>query len=156
MTKFNKMFLVLGDWSGDGHNISEKVLVEVNQTVPDVQRAYKASCKLTGVSFNHNEDFTGTSRSYTIADNYRIATGYGSGLDITDEVAKAFKKHGIEFEVNEDAGLEEQFVKLWFDFVKLSLPDLEWRIPKGKDEIPCINGYWGDLNVQFGYGLYGD
>lgn len=47
------------------------------------------------------------------------------------------------------------YVKLWFWFVRLSLPDMMIDLPKEEDTIPCINGYWnGNLNVQFGYALY--
>ena len=70
----NKMYLVLGDWSGDGHGISEKVLIESNVSAQEIQEAYKASCKLTGVSFNHNNDYTGIKRSYD--DNLKYHVNY--------------------------------------------------------------------------------
>ncbi len=54
----NKMYLVLGDPSQDGHSQYDKVLFEVNKTLEEVQQAYKDSCKLTGISFNHSYDYT--------------------------------------------------------------------------------------------------
>jgi len=72
----NKMYLVLGDWSDDGHGKYEKVLVEVNKTIEEVQNAYKNSCKLTGISFNgSNEDFTGINRCWVR--NLNVSFGYG-------------------------------------------------------------------------------
>jgi hypothetical protein len=75
--KTNKMYLVLGDWSNDGHGKHDKYLLESNVDVSVIQQAYKDSCKLTGVSFNHNEDYTKRNRSWEIADEYRIATSFG-------------------------------------------------------------------------------
>ena len=36
------MYLVLGDWSNDGHGKSEQVLFTANYPVEDIQNAYKA------------------------------------------------------------------------------------------------------------------
>jgi len=40
----DRMYIVLGDWSDDGH--SEKVLIESNKTVSEIQDAYRSSCNL--------------------------------------------------------------------------------------------------------------
>jgi len=153
----NKMSLVLGDWSGDGHGKTSKVLVATNKTVQEIQDAYKASCKLTGVEFNHNEDYTERKRNYVERRKFQISVDYESGIKITSEVNKALAKHGMKipkYILDEDFNdSEQEFTKLWFDFVKLSLPDLKYKIIE--DNIPCINGHYDiNLNVQFGYGIY--
>lgn len=163
------MHLVLGDWSDDGHGKHDRILLESNVSVKDIQDAYKASCKLTGVSFNHNEDFTETDRPWQEADKYRIACEYENAqlskfvFDIlakhglTKEMIKEWEPSGYD-ELDEDGiGLcVENFIELWIWFVKLSLPKTAIiKVVEEKDEIPVINGYWNDnLNVQFGYGLY--
>lgn len=161
----NKMYLVLGDWSGDGHKQYDKVLVESNKTVEEIQDAYKASCRLTGVSFNHNDDFTGRQRDYREQKKYHIATAYDQGFAVTDEAKQALKDAGFDVDKHFAFGMDEEgdqiedndiiFLHLWTEFVKLSLPDLIInKIPEDKS-IPVINGYWDkNLNVQFGYGLY--
>lgn len=163
----NKMYLVLGDWSDDGHGKHDKILLESNVSVEDIQNAYKASCKLTGVSFNHNEDYTETDRDWREADRFRIACEYEDST-LSPFVFGILAKHGLTkkmlkewdpdgFEDEEDISLTtESYIQLWIWFVKLSLPkDTVLTIVEGKDEIPCINGYWDkNLNVQFGYGLY--
>ena len=157
MKKFNKMYLVLGDWSDDGHGKTDKELYEVNKTVEEVQEAYKASCRLTGFSFNHNEDFTGIKREWKTSDLYHICTNYEDYL-LKEPAYQMFKEHGFDFsdwdiEDTNDIYIEDSFEDLWWFFVGLSLPDLEYK--KVQDDIPVINGYWNDnLNVQFGYGLY--
>jgi hypothetical protein len=164
-----KMYLNIGDWSGDGHSYSDKILLKSNKSVEEIQQAYKDSCKLTGLSFNHNEDYTGLNLPYNHPeiDDRRIATEYQSDT-ISKLAEKILLKHGIDvwegFDVenecdkNEDNVIidgPEHFVELWTKFVKLSLPDLELDIVEDKDNIPNINGYWSkNLNVQFGYGLY--
>lgn len=163
----NKMHLVLGDWSNDGHGRSDKVLVESNKTVKEIQDAYKASCKLTGVSFNHNDDFTGRKRDYKEKEKYLIASEYGQGFYVSDEAKQALRDAGFDVEKHFAFGMDEEgyqiedndviFLYIWTEFVKLSLPDLIMKkIPEDKS-IPVINGYWDkNLNVQFGYGLYFD
>ena len=168
----NQMHFVVGDWSDDGHGKSDKVLVEVNKTVKEIQDAYKASCKLTGISFNHNEDFTGVKREYRDQEKYLIATEWDSQC-IYPEAMKILLEHncpvkeffeGWDQDEYNDGELEykylsldpeDTFIELWFWFVKLSLPDLKFQFPTYEKKIPTINGYWDkDLNVQFGYGLY--
>jgi|688.fasta_scaffold805357_1 hypothetical protein len=161
----NKMYLVLGDWSDDGHGKYDKVLVESNKSVEEIQDAYKASCKLTGVSFNHNEDFTERKRNYKEKQKYQIATEYEQGFNVSDEAKQALRDAGFDVEKHFAYGMDEDndqiedndviFLYLWTEFVKLSLPDLIINKIPEDDNIPVINGYWDkNLNVQFGYGLY--
>lgn len=164
------MYLVVGDWSSDGHGKSEKVLLQSNVDVVSIQQAYKDSCKLTGVSFNINEDYTGLNRHYKEADEYQIATQYGRS-GIPAKALLALLNHGFrenflnkwEFpELDEamkegtDLYYDDLFPELWIWFVKLSLPqDTIIEKCEVKDEIPKINGYWNkNLNVGFGYGLF--
>lgn len=153
------MYLVLGDWSGDGHEKSDKILVETNHPVGDVQQAYKDSCKLTTVEFNCNQSYTGVERDWRDRDKYGVCVNYedcGMTKEVFDILSKydGFSDFGLDQE-NEYCIDEDTFIALWFWFAKLSLPDLEYKRIMVKDDIPVINGYWNDnLNVQFGYGLY--
>jgi len=156
------MYLVLGDWSGDGHGKHDKVLLESNVEVEVVQKAYKDSCKLTGVSFNHNEDYTGKKDAPQIATEYedsemsvKVIDIFKNKFGLTDAMIKSWDKD-IEFEPGDPVWLsDDAFVNAWIWFVKLSNPKIELNKVKEKDAIPCINGYWNKkLNVGFGYGLY--
>lgn len=166
------MYLVLGDWSDDGHGKHDKILINSNIDVATIQQAYKDSCKLTGVSFNHNEDYTGLNRHYQEAEEYQIATNYErSGIPakaLAELLKHGFRENFLEngkydFEgwqetlaKGEDLNYDDLFVDIWIWFVKLSLPkDVVLEKTDVEDEIPVINGYWNqNLNVQFGYGLY--
>jgi len=153
----HKMYLVIGDWSGDGHGKFEKVLVEVNKNVEKVQNAYKESCKLTGISFNENEDYTENGRNWKSASRFHVAVEYETpelSPDVLDVLEKFNCPSNIIKNYNEEA-CHKTFIDLWFWFVSLSLPDLEYKEIENIDKIPCINGYWNkNLNVDFGYGLY--
>ena len=154
----NRMYLVLGDWSDDGHGKSEKLLIESNKTVEEIQNAYKDSCKLTGISFNGDkEDYTETNRGYMEVDKYRIAVEY-EDFKLTDEVVEVLTKYDCPKELMEnyiEEAYSKTFTQLWFWFVSLSLPLVEYKKVLEVDSIPCINGYWSkNLNEQFGYGLY--
>lgn len=167
----NKMYLVLGDWSDDGHGKHDKILLESNVSVKDIQKAYKASCRSTGVSFNGNEDFTEVDRGWEEKGKYHIACEYEDGV-LSKFVFDILAKHGLTRKMLEEWDTEtlhddddpedgfglftETYIQLWIWFVKLNLPSSAViKVVDVKDEIPVINGYWNkNLNVQFGYGLY--
>lgn len=138
----NRMKLVLGDWSGDGHNICEHIVVDVNHTVEEVRRAYKASVEKTGISFHGRGPNS-------------ICTEYGDFGVLTTSVQELLE----QFECPEQLALDfqdapyETYTDLWFWFVKLSLPDIKYNVIV--DDTPVINGYWNkELNETFGYGLF--
>ena len=164
------MHLVLGDWSDDGHGKYDKVLLESNLGVRDIQNAYKASCKLTGVEFNHNDDYTDLNRNHRDREDYQICVEYENNT-LSDTAFTVLSKFGLtkkmlaEWDTDdmndgeddeEYAFSQDSYIKLWIWFVKLSLPkNTVLRELSEKDSIPVINGYWNkNLNVQFGYGLY--
>lgn len=149
MKKKNTLLaLNIGDWSGDGHNKNVSVLINCNKSASEIRQAYKDSCKLTGISFNHNEDYTGVLKGQ-YGSPFQICTEYEE-YKVSNEAIEKLSSFGIE--VLEEGYMNvNSFVDLWFDFVKLSLPTLQWE----KFEVENINGFWNkELNCQFGYGLF--
>lgn len=155
----NRMYLVLGDWSDDGHGKTDKKLFYTNKTVAEIQYAYKASCATTGISFNHNEDFTGVTRDFREKGKHRVVTEYEQTI-LSEEILKVlFEREcphlGSILEAEDNSIDLDVFIKLWWWFTGLSLPGLKYESQEVVDPIPVINGYWdSNLNVQFGYGLY--
>lgn len=157
------MHLVLGDWSGDGHGKSDNVLLLSNKSVNEIQNAYKASCKLTGLQFNHNNDYTERNLDWREAGKYQIGCEYENSSP-SEEAIEILKSFNVPMDVFEEYDEEDEdyclhedgFVKLWIWFVKLSLSEDAVLEPSEEvDQIPKINGYWDkNLNVGFGYGLY--
>jgi len=141
-----KVKLNLGDWSQDGHNLTKVVILEVNKTVKEIQDAYRKSCKDSGVELHelcseYNDD---------VIDRETIEKLNNFGIDTLSWVHDSY-------EVDNDDDVYFNilgFRDLILDFIKVSLPDLTYEIVE--DDIPNINGFWGDLNVSFGYGLFRD
>ena len=149
------MTLVTGDWSGDGHEKSDRNTFNVNHTLIEVQEAYKASCRLTGVSFNNDQDdFTGVERDREDRKNYQIGTEYGD-TRMSEQAYEILKEHipGLDEFLNiyDEVRYIDDFDEIWWRFVKISLPDLVYT--EYKTFIPDIN-IGGELNTQFGYGFY--
>ena len=140
-----RMKLVLGDWSDDGHGRSDIILYECNHPVEKVQQAYKDSCKLTGVQFNINENYTGVKRDYPEECKYQICTEYDSS-EIPETAYNMLVEACIDMDsmgIIKDDLDDTQFKELWWEFVKLSLPDLTYK--EITDDTPVINGYWNNL-----------
>lgn len=157
-----KFKIDIGDYSDDGHGKYDTFILECNYPVDVVGQAYKDSCKLTGISFNHNQDYTERNRSWQEANKYRIATEY-QDCYISTECQAVLLEHGIDVwegfnkEDFEDDQIHMEgptdFIELLMKFNKLSLPNLEYKIVK--DELPSLNAWHGSpLHCQLGYGLY--
>ncbi len=152
----NKVKITIGDWSQDGHEEYDEFVFDSNKTVHEIRQAYKDSCKLTGLQFNYNKNYTGLPEHNSYGTDRHICTEYNEN-EITDLALNILKEHGID--INVDKLDIDVFLKLLIDFIKLSLPDLvleEAAFKKSElREIPAVNGWWNDeLNVGFGYGLY--
>ncbi len=159
-----KVRLTIGDWSNDGHEKSEYFIYSVNKDVTELREAYKNSCKLTGVQFNHSENYTGLAE---LDEKMCICVQYEENQP-SKKAVDALKAHGIDVDkyfddIDEEEGTgsfnPEGLAEVIMEFIKLSIPDLQFEeasFKKSKvNRIPPINGWWIDeLNVSFGYGLF--
>lgn len=153
----HQFYIVFGDWSDDGHGKSDKILIETNIEMEDLQKAYKASVKKTGIGFYCNEKA-----------KIKICDGYEEN-QMTETIYKALKKLNCPFDKMQFDGIgqakisDENYENVYFDenallnvlmwFISLSAPKLKWK--QIKDKTPCFNGYWSkELNISIGYGLY--
>lgn len=158
--------LALGDWSEDGHGISKDILVDCNcNNVVDIQNAYKESCKKLGIQFDDDKDYSEKGYKYHVPhliwtdyqDNDMSAIAY-------DILNKAGCFDGIDIEEDDDGRYHiesikgcvlEEHAKVIMNFIALSMPEnFSYQIVK--EDYPYINGHWdGNLNIGFGYGLFG-
>lgn len=137
----HKFKIVLGDWSCDGHCIKEEYIISCNYDETEVKKAYQRSKKKYKVTFDSYEDLA-------IAVEYQNST-------ISPKVEEILKSAGIDLrkdwdwyeeDPEEELYLEtESFLELFFDYVKLSLPDIEYKIVS--EDIP-------NLGLSMGYGLF--
>lgn len=158
--------LALGDWSEDGHGISKDILVDCNcNNVVDIQNAYKESCKKLGIQFDDDKDYS--EKGYKYHDPHLIWTDYQDN-DMSaiayDILNKAGCFDGIDIEEDDDGRYHiesikgcvlEEHAKVIMNFIALSMPEnFSYQIVK--EDYPYINGHWdGNLNIGFGYGLFG-
>jgi hypothetical protein len=158
-----KFRLSIGDWSGDGHSHSEDFVYSSNYPVEALQQAYKDSCKLTGLQFNYNENYSGLKDHDGYGTKRHICTEYQEG-ELTSFAKKTLQEHGIDTHDFETDGCTDNFAKLILDFIALSMPkDFDYAEEAFKKSelkdgtIKPLNGWWNNkLNVQFGYGIMGD
>ena len=47
-----RLNLIVGDWSHDGHGMTDSVGIRCNRTIAEVQKAYDAAVKLTGMDLS--------------------------------------------------------------------------------------------------------
>jgi hypothetical protein len=144
----------IGDWSKDGHGECDEIDFVSNCAAGDLQEAYKASVKLTGISFDYDTDPSATLVCADYGD-YIIPTavmdkfvelGYSAVID-----GDFIEEDGISF-----MGEGKSFAELILWFIGLSMPkDWEWYIVEKPKPI-YLNGFWSKpgWDVSFGYGLY--
>lgn len=143
-----KFYINIGDWSEDGHSQSDQFLMESNYSVSELQEAYKKSCEKTGIKI------------------HELCSEYGKNEVEPEIVHKLVKVFGCplnlcfgEDELDEENDepfyitSPEQMLELIIWFVKLSMPE-DCTVQRTDEGIPHFNGFWGDLNESFGYGLY--
>ena len=169
--KMYKFIIPIGDWSKDGHNQSEDVIIECNYPVEEVREAYKKSCLLTGIQFNNSgvdQNYTGLPGDWKEQKKREIATEYEDAY-ISLVQYRILSSFGINVDKYIESDDDQEFidangrmgyilgvsyfVNLLMEFIGLSLSKFKWKVVK--NELPYLNGYWDkDLNVSFGYGLF--
>jgi len=161
-----KYMITLGDWSDDGHGKIETFAFKTNKDADSIRKAYRASEKLTGISFGNK------SKEHIM---YKICTQYEESV-ISFNALEVLEFHGLsvchyvdgkafdDLDFPEDCFFENAadksglcvtnkdlfYLIMWF--IGLSLDDFIWEASKMPES---INGYWNeDLNEQWGYGMF--
>lgn len=143
--------LPIGDWSKDGHSQSENITMEMNKSKEEIIDAYHKTTELLNMTFDSN-DMIGSNP-------IRLINGWEDDK-LSREVADILSSHGVNFELFGDYYPEkdcyfldaEDAAILFMEFVKISLPDLEYK--RINNKTPYLFGYWGDLNISVGYGVF--
>lgn len=118
--------LVLGDWSHDGHGMTETVTIESNFGISQIQKAYKAGVKLLGVDLVKDvcEQYE---ESEMLAEHYEV-----------------FKDSGI-LDPDDSWIDSDTFAKLYLWTARMGNPELIYSV------LP-----WDKASIQIGgYGLFG-
>lgn len=142
----NKIKIEIGDWSGDGHGISEIVEITANRTIDDLKQLYKKSCELTGLQFTTNGDESGRNRNWEEMSKWKVLQEYQEDK-ITEFQKNEFAKYGIEINDLDFSYKTEKFTKLFLNFLSLSDEEFRWVLTPEKQQEKT-------LQLFIGYGIY--
>jgi len=144
-----KIKIEIGDYSGDGHNISEVVELLCNRTIQELEVLYKKSCELTGLQFTSNGDESGRNRDWQEMGKWKVLQEYQEH-ELTNFQIEEFEKHGIVVDDSNFKWQTNRFANLFLRFLRLSDKELEWKFLEEKEEKEEI------LQLFIGYGIYDD
>ena len=126
---------IIGDWSGDGHSISEKIIVISSHSLLDVREAYKKGVLQTGIDLfeicNEYEEGTIPKEVIPLFDHVEIEEGY------EDEIMPSPK----------------EFFQAILKLIRIGNEEIKFE----ELETQCFNGWWSKdkyFNGFFGYGLF--
>jgi len=124
--------LVVGDWSGDGHDKKELTVIRSNLDSKEIMKAYKKASKKLG--FNFIEDVAADYEDRTVSrDQLKALVDNGMSLDIL----------GYEYEINEakeclededSEGISiwgESYRDIFLAIVKMGDETFEWEESRG-------------------------
>lgn len=113
--------IIVGDWSGDGHSQSERIIFEVSHSKEEIEKAYKNTCKKAKWQLH----------TYTngLLKNYEESSISCDILEELKSVGIAIPS-SVEYDEEEDDApyfSPESCACLYLEFAKASLPELEYK-----------------------------
>jgi hypothetical protein len=128
----NKIKLVAGDWSSDGHGMTEVIWIESNLDLKSLEQAFKKGCKITKVKF---ENVAARHQDSTISIE-DVAKLEKFGFDIS--------KYSWYEEPDDDAWTLQDvdaFCDIWLWIAKIGNPDLQYNMVHVNEPAINIGGY---------------
>ncbi len=139
--------LVVGDWSGDGHEKTSDIKVSCNYSAKEVEDFHKKGCEITGVNFSKwccdYEDFEVSKEQiekvlkYTELTIEQIYSQYKEDFDCYVDDVESWKYVNMTLEV---------FAHFYMLIAKIAKPELDFSIVSSRDNKEKIN--------IGGYGLF--
>ena len=119
--------VITGDWSGDGHSITEMVNIESNLSHDDMCKAYEKGCEILGFDFSE-----------------QVCKAYEES-HIEEDKLKSLQQHDIGKEIEYDDYMgkyvldPDLYAQIYLAIVKLGKKEFYYEIvPNSK---LCIGGY---------------
>lgn len=125
--------LVVGDWSGDGHNKTEQSTIKCNIEKKELEKAYKKGTKKIGFDLTQEvcEEYEDMSMPITIAEKLKAA-----GIDPLEYAEQEEGREDMSFSYDWIA-----FIKLWLRIAKLGNPNLEYDMSSSDNQNINVGGY---------------
>lgn len=145
----NRFIMNIGDWSNDGHEKTEQVIIETDLSLEEIQNAYKRASVEMGFALHPRHDSLPEVK-------YHTGGKHTHSIDrrAWDYFVKAYNLFGEGWD-QEDYEINSEIYALAFVImVKHVRNDAIVRIFEG-EKLEHINGFWSDnLNSGFGYELF--
>ena len=131
----NSIRLVVGDWSGDGHEKTQDIWILSNRTEKQIQKAYKAGTKQVGFDL-----------SETVCRNYEDCYISKEKLKTLASLGMVLRSHdGTPYELEQDEDRfvmeAETFADMYLFIASLGDPDLKYQYDYTPDNHINIGGY---------------
>lgn len=144
MSKFSEVTtLVVGDWSGDGHDKTSMTVIRSNLNSKQIMKAYKKASKKLGFSLiddvasDYEDRILSRDRLQVLLDNGMKFEVLGLEYEIKEA------KECLEDEASEGIGLwSESYRDIFLFIVKMGDESFQWEVSHGDS-----------LNIG-GYGLF--
>ena len=135
--------LIVGDWSHDGHSMTEVVSVASNLTRDQLIEAYKAGVAAVGLD-PQEEVACDYEENWVTIDQWRKLEASGMALKdvFGDKSCLEFKEAKRNVEIGEQFTLyPEDFVRMWMFVANKGNPDLRYEIRLDDPAVINIGGY---------------
>jgi hypothetical protein len=140
-----KLRMEIGDPSKDGHNQSKTIYFNSNKSTQELEEAYEKSCDITGLVWtcNKNPKINGEELDWKNPEynDRQLFVEYES-YELSDLAKSILESHGVDTDGEWDS---DSVIDLFFDFLKISLPDFKAEFVKDETEL---------LDITIGYGLF--
>lgn len=144
----------IGDWSNDGHNQSDAIIIRSSHEVGEVQDAFITAARKIGVLSND------TYPRFLIADDYddnRLSDEHQEELTsagvVWDDLVY-IDDRTTPYSVAGAAYIEDAY-SMTHLLMRIAQTELQFTYEIVEDSLPNFNGFWDEkLNVSMGYGLY--
>src|SRR5574343_816767 len=150
--------VTLGDWSLDGHQKYCGFDYQASHTIEEQQNAYHQSVTKTGLFFQPGK----SNDPNGICNTYQKNTITGYHIEILRRYAKIDCTEFGDDGPNGFTPSHKKFAQFFLWFIGLSLPGFEhtnlitrnFMTDKKEDSNKFVNGWWSNLNITIGYGLW--
>ncbi len=125
--------LVVGDWSHDGHSMTEQATIKCNLEKKDLEKAYEKGSKKVGFDLTEEvcADYEDMSMPAEIVEKLKAA-----GIDALEYAEKDEDEEDLSFAYNWEA-----FVELWLRIARLGNPELKYEMSSSESPNINIGGY---------------
>ena len=133
----NRTKVILGDWSGDGHNITETYIVEISCTNEELQEFYRNAVKKSGIQFEN------------ICEEYEDAVISGEIISTLTKLGVKIPEFDCDYEDENDFIAEpDNYLELLLNFCKLG-GDFKYKVVNDDVLFKNPSGYGYSASAGF-------